>query len=142
MEDGKGSDLRIFVFGLIPSLINIILDFNRSDASGPDLKLHPLLPISRGRGPAREHHLHPPPPPLLTPFRALFSLSNLTNPLGRGVLELLDERQAAGDLIRPDKAQGRVFEILRPRGGVGAPAGEESLLMLEGEDGWLLRKDV
>lgn len=115
--------------------------FDRSDPSGPNLKLHPLLSLSCGLGPARKYHLHPPPPPLRTPLRAaLSSFSNLAYPRRRNVFELLDQSDAAGDLIRPDQAKRRGFEILRSGGGVVAPTCEEALLMFEGEDGWPLGK--
>lgn len=94
--------LLLFVFRLVTITARRL---DGSDPSSPNLKLHPLLPLTCRTGPARKHHLHPPPPPLGAPLHALFSFATVAYPRTRTIFELLDERDAAGNLIGPDQAE-------------------------------------
>ncbi len=109
---------------------------NSPHPPSPNLKLNPPIPLPRPPNPPRKRNPHPPPPPPRIPLRPS-PHPNIHLPLPRPtapIIPFLDQRNPTSYLIRPHETETRRLEIVAfaHGGGVGAPAGEEALLVVEG----------
>lgn len=125
----------------------MIYAFNSSNTSAPDLILNPFILLACALHPRCKNNSHPSFGRNLFPqalvITTLFDdisctavekahLARMRS--GSFIPDLLDQSDAACNLIGPDRTEGRGFQLEIWRGRVRAPAGEEALLVVQGEE--------